>query len=249
VRPVEGYGATELSPVVSANLPPSRAASSKHQGVKEGTVGMPLPGISAKVVDLETGEDLGSNKSGMLLVAGPNVMKGYYRRPDLTAEVIRETGKGDSPHLCGAPSGPSRQMGAVPFSRWYVTGDVAVIDDDGFITITGRISRFSKLAGEMVPHIRVEEAIGQTLGLGEDDLKLVVTSVPDAKKGERLVVLYTELVQTPEQICKALAAGGLPPLWIPSPDSFRRVPAIPVLGTGKLDLKKVKDLAAAEFVR
>jgi len=126
---------------------------------------------------------------------------------------------------------------------------VAVIDDDGFITITGRISRFSKLAGEMVPHIRVEEAIGQTLGLDEDDLKIVVTSVPDPKKGERLVVLYTELVQSPEEICRALAAGGLPPLWIPSPDSFRRVAAIPVLGTGKLDLKRVKDLAAAEFVR
>ena len=249
VRPVEGYGATELSPVVSANLPPSRAASSKHQGVKEGTVGLPLPGVSVKVVDLETGEDLGPNKSGMLLVAGPNVMKGYYARPDLTAEVIRETGKGDSPHLPERPEGCFAQMGTVPFSRWYVTGDVAVIDDDGFITITGRISRFSKLAGEMVPHIRVEEAIGQTLGLGEDDLKLVVTSVPDAKKGERLVVLYTELVQTPEQICRSLAAGGLPPLWIPSPDSFRRVPAIPVLGTGKLDLKRVKDLATAEFVR
>ncbi len=216
---------------------------------------MALPGISAKVVDLETGENLGPNKSGMLLVAGPNVMKGYYARPDLTADVIRETGKGDSPHLCEAPFGPFRRAptggwsGAVPFSRWYVTGDVAVIDDDGFITITGRISRFSKLAGEMVPHIRVEEAITQMLGLDEDDLKLVVTSVPDAKRGERLVVLYTELVQTPEQICRALATGGLPPLWIPSPDSFRHVPAIPVLGTGKLDLKKVKDLAAAEFVR
>ena len=168
-----------------------------------------------------TGADLGPNRSGMLLVTGPNVMKGYYGRPDLTAEVIRE--------------------------GWYVTGDVAVIDDEGFITITGRISRFSKLAGEMVPHIRVEEAIGQVLNLDEDDLKVVVTSVPDPKKGERLVVLYTELAQTPEQICRALAAGVLPPLWIPSPDSFRRVDAIPVLGTGKLDLKRVKDVALAEF--
>jgi acyl-[acyl-carrier-protein]-phospholipid O-acyltransferase / long-chain-fatty-acid--[acyl-carrier-protein] ligase len=193
-----------------------------------------LPGVSVKTVDLDTGEDLGPNKSGMLLVAGPNVMKGYYARPDLTAEVIRE-----EKH--------AGQTSAESPSRWYVTGDVAVIDDDGFVKITGRISRFSKLAGEMVPHIRVEEAIGQVLGLDEDDLKIVVTSAPDTKKGERLVVLYTELVQSPEDICRALAAGGLPPLWIPSADSFHRVAAIPVLGTGKLDLKRVKDMAAAEF--
>ena len=239
VRPVEGYGATELSPVVSANIPPARAIGKQQMGIKAGTVGQPLPGIAAKVVDLDSGADLGPNRSGMLLVAGPNVMKGYYGRPELTAEVIREE-KGHHYFSRG------RKIRMSPF-RWYVTGDVAVIDDEGFITITGRISRFSKLAGEMVPHIRVEEAIGQVLKLDEDDLKVVVTSVPDPKKGERLVVLYTELAQTPEQICRALAAGVLPPLWIPSPDSFRRVDAIPVLGTGKLDLKRVKDVALAEF--
>jgi acyl-[acyl-carrier-protein]-phospholipid O-acyltransferase / long-chain-fatty-acid--[acyl-carrier-protein] ligase len=236
VRPVEGYGTTELSPVVCANMPPSRAASKTHQGVKEGTVGMPLPGIRVKVVDLDTGEDLGPNKSGMLLVAGPNVMKGYFGRPDLTAEVMREGRRGG-------------QAGTAAPLRWYVTGDVAVIDDDGFVSITGRISRFSKLAGEMVPHIRVEEAILEALGLDEDNLKIAVTSVPDEKKGERLVVLYTELGRGPEEICRLLAAGGLPPLWIPSADSFRRVTEIPVLGTGKLDLKRVKDVALAEFSR
>ncbi len=212
VRPVEGYGATELSPVVSGNIPPSRAKQGKEQGkgVKEGTVGRPVPRVSVKVVDLDTGEDLGANKSGMLLVSGPNVMKGYFGRPDLTAEVIREE-KGDSPHLPERPGGCFAQMGTVPFfsQRWYVTGDVAVIDDDGFITITGRISRFSKLGGEMVPHIRVEEAIRHALHQDEDHVQTVVTSVPDAKKGERLVVLYTELSQTPEQICQELAAERL----------------------------------------
>jgi acyl-[acyl-carrier-protein]-phospholipid O-acyltransferase / long-chain-fatty-acid--[acyl-carrier-protein] ligase len=232
VRPVEGYGATELSPVVCANMPPSRAANKKHEGVREGTVGLPLPGVAVKVVDLDTGEELGPNKSGMLLVAGDGVMKGYYGQAELSADVIREEKSADG-----------------TTKRWYITGDVAVIDDDGFVKITGRISRFSKLAGEMVPHIRVEEAIGHVLGLDEDDLKIVVTAVPDPKKGERLVVLYTELVQKPEDICRALAAGGLPSLWIPSADSFRRVAAIPVLGTGKLDLKRVKDLALAEFSR
>lgn len=225
VRPVEGYGATETSPIVSANIPPSRAQRVEYGGIKEGTVGRPLPGITVKVVDLDTGEDLGSGRSGMLLVQGPNVMQGYYGRPDLTAEVIREENG----------------------TRWYVTGDVAEIDTEGYIKITGRISRFSKLGGEMVPHIRVEDAIGQVLQLDEDDLKIVVTSAPDPKKGERLVVLYTELSQSPEQICQALRAAGLPSLWIPSPESFRQIAVIPILGTGKLDLRQVKDVALLEF--
>lgn len=222
IRPLEGYGVTETSPVVSVNIPPSRAADGTSNGVREGTVGRPLPGVEVKVVDLDTGAELAPGRSGMLLVKGPNVMQGYFGRPELTAEVLRD--------------------------GWYTTGDVATLDADGFITITGRISRFSKIGGEMVPHVRVEEAVANVLKLDEDDIRVAVASVPDAKKGERLVVLYTELGRGPEEICKALAAAGLPPLWIPSPDSFRRVASIPLLGTGKLDLKRVKELAEKEFV-
>jgi acyl-[acyl-carrier-protein]-phospholipid O-acyltransferase / long-chain-fatty-acid--[acyl-carrier-protein] ligase len=221
VRPMEGYGATELSPVVCGNIPPGRGRTRKLEGVKEGTVGRPLPGISAKVIDLDTGRDLGPNRTGMLLITGPNVMKGYYGRPDLTAEVVRD--------------------------GWYVTGDVAEIDADGFIRITGRVSRFSKIGGEMVPHIRVEEAINRLLHIDEDELRAVVTAVPDAKRGERIVVLHTELPLAPESICRKLPETGLPLLWVPSPEDFRRVESIPVLGTGKLDLKRVKDLAAELF--
>jgi acyl-[acyl-carrier-protein]-phospholipid O-acyltransferase/long-chain-fatty-acid--[acyl-carrier-protein] ligase len=149
-------------------------------------------------------------------------MKGYLGRPDLTAEVLRD--------------------------GWYVTGDIAVIDDEGFIKITGRESRFSKIGGEMVPHIRVEEEICRALNLeDEEHVSMAVTAVPDARKGERLVVLHTGLKQRPEEICRKLFDRGLPLLWIPSPDSFRKVGEIPVLGTGKLDLKRLKEAAAQEF--
>jgi acyl-[acyl-carrier-protein]-phospholipid O-acyltransferase/long-chain-fatty-acid--[acyl-carrier-protein] ligase len=222
VRPVEGFGTTELSPVVSCNSPPGRERADTPSGRKAGTVGLPLPGVSAKVVDLDTGADLGADKSGMLLVRGPNVMQGYLGLPEVTAQVIR--------------------------NGWYATGDVAVIDDEGFIRITGRESRFSKIGGEMVPHVRIEEALVKVLSLDdEEQVQTVVTSVPDVAKGERLVVLHTGLDTSPEQVCRRLAEEGLPPLWIPSADSFKHIDAIPVLGSGKLDLKRVKELAAEQF--
>jgi acyl-[acyl-carrier-protein]-phospholipid O-acyltransferase/long-chain-fatty-acid--[acyl-carrier-protein] ligase len=153
----------------------------------------------------------------MLLVKGQNVMQGYLDEPQLTAQVIRD--------------------------GWYKTGDVAMIDGEGFLRITGRESRFSKIGGEMVPHLRIEEALNRMLSVDEDRIKLAVTAVPDARRGERLIVLHTGLPQPPEAICRHLASVGLPPLWIPSQDSFFQVESIPVLGTGKVDLKQVKELA------
>ena len=133
VRPVEGYGATELSPIAAGNVPASRAGDTPEKVLREGTVGRAVPGVSAKVIDLDTGDELPSGESGMLLIGGPSVMRGYLHDPDKTAEVIRD--------------------------GWYVTGDIARIDEDGFITITGRESRFSKIGGEMVPHIQIEETL------------------------------------------------------------------------------------------
>jgi acyl-[acyl-carrier-protein]-phospholipid O-acyltransferase/long-chain-fatty-acid--[acyl-carrier-protein] ligase len=218
VRPVEGYGTTELSPVVSTNIPESRIMSEFQQGNRIGSVGQPMPGISAKIVDLETGENLGTDKSGMLLIKGPNVMTGYLGQPELTAKVLQD--------------------------GWYTTGDIAKVDADGYIHITGRQSRFSKIGGEMVPHLRIEEVLSQILGDDDEaEQTAVVTGVPDAKKGERLVVLYRSLDMATDEVCRKLGAAGLPPIWIPSPDSFHQIDEIPMLGTGKLDLKRVKDLA------
>ena len=218
IRPVEGYGTTELSPVVSANIPASRSPSKSASDCKEGTVGRPAPGISAKIIDLDSGHELGAGRPGMLWVKGPNVMKGYLGRDDLTSEVIKD--------------------------GWYMTGDIAVIDDDGFIQITGRQSRFSKIGGEMVPHVLIEEALSQIIGIDDEEgFRAVVTAVVDEKKGERLVVLHTSISKTPEELRKELGERGLPNLYIPSEDSFYRVENIPVLGTGKLDLRGVKQMA------
>jgi acyl-[acyl-carrier-protein]-phospholipid O-acyltransferase/long-chain-fatty-acid--[acyl-carrier-protein] ligase len=223
VRPVEGYGTTELSPLVSVNIPKNRAGNTDMVVAKEGTVGRPIPGVAAKTVNPETGEDLGIDQPGLLWIKGPNVMQGYMNQPELTAKVLRD--------------------------GWYNTGDIAVIDADGFIRITGRESRFSKIGGEMVPHLKIEEALQKVIGAGEEELKAVVTAVPDARKGERIVVMHLPLEKSPETITKELAAEGLPNLWIPSPDSFCQVDEIPVLGTGKLDLKALKNLALEKFAK
>lgn len=222
VRPAEGYGTTELSPLVSVNVPPSRSLGSGQIDRKEGTVGRPAPGITAKITDLDTGKELPVGQSGMLWVAGPNVMKGYLHRPDLTEKVVKD--------------------------GWYMTGDIAFLDDDGFITITGRESRFSKIGGEMVPHILIEETLNKAIGINEEEgLKAIVTSVPDAKKGERLVVIHLPIDKSPLDLQQALMDAGLPNLFIPSPDSYHQVDNLPILGTGKLDLKAVKQMALDAF--
>jgi len=217
LRPVEGYGTTELSPIAAVNVPPGRAPAGGGSGCKEGTVGRPLPGVEAKVTHVDTGALLPANSPGLLWIRGPNVMKGYLQRPDLNAQVLRE--------------------------GWYATGDIAQIDDDGFVQITGRQSRFSKIGGEMVPHAGVEDAIARVVHTDPDDVVVAVTAVPDARKGERLLVVHKPFGQSPLEICRALQASGLPPLWIPSPDSFFEVQDIPLLGTGKVDLKTVEQLA------
>lgn len=222
IEPMEGYGTTELSPLAAVNVPDSRAHEDGMN--REGTVGRVIPDGEAAVFDGETGEPLGTNAEGMLRIKGPNVMLGYLNRSDKTSEVILD--------------------------GWYDTGDMAVIDDDGFIRITGRHSRFSKIGGEMVPHIRIEEEILRLISVDdaeEAQVLCAVTAVPDEKKGERLVVLHRTLNRPVKEILDGLQQAGLPNLWIPSADSFVEVEEIPLLGTGKLDLRGIKDKALAHF--
>jgi len=221
VRPSEAYGATELSPLVAANVPAARHVPGRPADAREGTVGRPISGCRARITDREGQRELPVGEEGMLWISGPNVMQGYLHRPDLTASVVHD--------------------------GWYCTGDIARLDADGFITITGRESRFSKIGGEMVPHLTIEEAVNETLGAAEGELLAVVTSVSDPSKGERLVVFHLPTTCAPAAIVAGLLKRGLPNLWVPSADSFAEVDEIPVLGTGKLDLRRLSDMARERF--
>lgn len=215
VKPVEGYGVTECAPVIAVNCPDFRASGFFQAASRRGTVGQPLPGVSVRIVDPDTAELLPPGKAGMLWVKGPNVMSGYLNRPDLTEKVLQD--------------------------GWYVTGDIAMLDEDGFLTITDRLSRFSKIGGEMVPHGRVEEALQDAAGA--DQQVFAVTAVPDEKKGERLAVLHTLPDERIPAVLEKVAAAGLPNLFIPHRQSFLKVETLPVLGTGKLDLRSLKRIA------
>jgi acyl-[acyl-carrier-protein]-phospholipid O-acyltransferase/long-chain-fatty-acid--[acyl-carrier-protein] ligase len=215
LRPMEGYGCTECSPAVTVNTIDFRAASFRQVGAKRGSIGHPLPGMSVKIIDPETSQPLGADQPGLLLVRGPNVMQGYLNKPEKTAAVLQD--------------------------GWYNTGDIAMLDEDGFLRVTDRLSRFSKIGGEMVPHIKVEELLQELAGAA--DQVFVVSAVPDEKKGERLIVLHTLEERQLEETLEKLAKSDLPALWRPRPDQFVHVEALPYLGTGKLDLRKARDLA------
>jgi len=216
IRPLEGYGCTECSPVVTVNGRDFRAPGFRQVGGRRGKIGHPLPGVSVRVVDLDTGLPVAPGTAGMLLVKGPNVMRGYLGKPEKTAEVLHD--------------------------GWYTTGDVALMEEDGFLTITDRLSRFSKIGGEMVPHIKIEDKLHELAGVTEQ--VFAVTSLPDEKKGERIVVITTLPDAKLAPVLEKLPGCDLPSLWKPRANQFFHVDAIPVLGTGKIDLRGVKTLAA-----
>jgi acyl-[acyl-carrier-protein]-phospholipid O-acyltransferase/long-chain-fatty-acid--[acyl-carrier-protein] ligase len=217
IDPLEGYGCTELSPVVAVNVPREVELPGGRTvpGNRLGTVGLPVPGTAIKTVDPDTGSDLAVGAEGMIAVKGPQVMAGYLDKPEATAEVVK--------------------------GGWYLTGDIGYLDPDGFLKITDRISRFSKIAGEMVPHLAIESAILEATGV--DEHHVAVTGVPDPKQGERLCVLYTDLGMTPAEVQQRLMAGALPKVWIPTPRDFIHVAEVPITSTGKVDLRRLKEIA------
>ena len=216
-RVFEGYGLTETSPVVSVNLPepqPTKPGEQVQPSSRLGSVGKMAPGIAAEIREPETDRKLSLHETGMLWLRGVNIFEGYLHDPEQTAEVLRD--------------------------GWLKTGDVGRFDEDGFLYIEGRLSRFSKMGGEMVPHEAIEGRITDLLGLsGSDERPIAIMGVQDEAKGEALVLLSAVDVDL-AQLRDKLREAGIPNLWIPK--QVQRVNAIPVLASGKLDLKRCKEV-------
>jgi acyl-[acyl-carrier-protein]-phospholipid O-acyltransferase/long-chain-fatty-acid--[acyl-carrier-protein] ligase len=210
---MQGYGLTETSPAASFNLP--NPEGTLQPSNRPGSCGKLVPGLTANIRHPETDEVLSLHEVGMLWVKGANVFGGYLGDPERTADVIRD--------------------------GWFRTGDLARFDEDGFLFIEGRMSRFSKIGGEMVPHETVESKIVEALGLSSAGERVVmITAVPDEAKGEALVVLTTRELDA-KALRDQLTAAGLPNLWIPK--RILVVEKIPILASGKLDLQACRQLA------
>jgi acyl-[acyl-carrier-protein]-phospholipid O-acyltransferase/long-chain-fatty-acid--[acyl-carrier-protein] ligase len=215
----EGYGLTETAPVVSVNLPdPESRKPGEHvqTASRVGSVGRLAPGMAAEIREAETGRKLSLFDTGMLWLRGVNIFEGYLDDAERTSDVLQ--------------------------NGWLKTGDIARFDEDGFLYIEGRLSRFSKIGGEMVPHEAIEHKIVEMLGLsGRDERSIAIVGVQDETKGEALVLLSAVNIDLTE-LRSRLREAGVPNLWIPK--HVERVEAIPVLASGKLDLKTCQALLA-----
>ncbi|WOO41846.1 AMP-binding protein [Rubellicoccus peritrichatus] len=213
---LEGYGLTETSPVASVNIPKEYLPKEYETGMRKGSVGRLFPGMAAEIVDPDTGEVLPIGETGILKLKGANVFNGYLNDPERTAQVL----EGD----------------------WFTTGDLARLDEEGFLFIEGRLSRFSKMGGEMVPHGTIETAIARVFEVDKAETpQVAVTARVDESKGEALVLVSAIDIE-PAELRKRLSSDGLPNLWIPK--EIKRVDAIPTLASGKLELAALKKIAA-----
>ena len=217
---LEGYGLTETSPVVSINTPSIpdgvNYPGNSTEGSRQGSVGRMMPGHAARILDPNTMKDIEVTKVGLLMLKGPNIFRAYLGEPKRTAEVKQ--------------------------GEWFITGDLARFDEDGFLFIEGRLSRFSKIAGEMVPHGTVEDALIKAYNLFDEEQPMIaVAGRPDKAKGEALVLLAAMDLEL-EDVREKLNGAGLANLWIPR--EIKRVEVIPTLATGKLDLRQIQVLAS-----
>ena len=218
----EGYGTTETAPVASMNIPDQLIIDDWHiqKGHKKGTVGQALPGTVFQIVDPQTHEPCNRGEEGLILIGGPQVMKGYLDEPAKTKKAIIQASD----------------------TRWYNTGDKGKLDEDGFLTIVDRYSRFAKIGGEMVSLGAIEKTLFEYKT--EPELDLVAITIPDLKKGENIIVLVSgikALDTFKEKIKKAPLQG------VQKPNHYLLIKEIPKLGSGKTDYVMAKKIAVEEL--
>ena len=214
LTPYEGYGCTEASPVIAANVPHNGADDSSVAPVA-GSVGLPLPGTDIAILDRDTGALLGRDQEGLVFLRGPQVMRGYFEKEELTDAVLQ--------------------------NGWYYTGDVGYVDNEGRLFLSDRADNVIKMAGEWVPLARIDSAIRQVAGITE--LQVATVGIPDAVKGKRPVVVYAVPELDVAALVSSLAQSALPAMWVPKARDFFLVEKLPVGATGKLDLKALKATA------
>ncbi|MDE1196674.1 MAG: long-chain-fatty-acid--CoA ligase FadD2 [Pseudomonas sp.] len=201
---VEGYGLTETSPVATANPYGNQS--------KLGTVGMPVPGTTAKVIDDE-GVELPVGERGELCLKGPQIMLGYWHRPDATAEVLDSEG-------------------------WLKTGDVAVIDPDGFIRIVDRKKDLIIVSGFNVYPNEIEDVVSRHPKVAN----CAVIGVPDERSGEavKLFVVPRDASLTCEEL-KAYCKENFTGYKIPKHIVLRE--SLPMTPVGKILRRELRDIA------
>ncbi len=219
---LEGYGLTETSPVTNANLPDPEPDPDPNvpvlPGLRRGSVGHLLPGIAARITDPDSDLPQPLHETGMIWLKGANIFQGYLNDPKRSHAVLQ--------------------------GGWFKTGDIGRLDADGFLFIEGRLSRFSKIGGEMVPHETVETYLNNALQFGSsDERRLAIAGIPDPSKGEALVLLCTDPDLDFDSLRKHLIAEGVPSLWVPK--KWKHVETIPCLASGKLDIRACQELALA----
>ena len=210
----EGYGTTETSPGASVNLPDLESPYKLRN--KPGTVGKAFSGTEFRIVDPDSLEPIPTGEDGLILIGGPQIMKGYLKMPEKTAEVIE----------------------LIDGYRWYRTGDKGHLDEDGFLTIVDRYSRFAKIGGEMISLTTVEEEILDACN--DKDLEIAATCLPDQRKGEKIVLLATNNLDK-NKLKKLLSDAKVNPLYHPA--QVLLVEEIPKLGSGKTDFGATKKIA------
>jgi acyl-[acyl-carrier-protein]-phospholipid O-acyltransferase/long-chain-fatty-acid--[acyl-carrier-protein] ligase len=218
LEPFEAYSSTECASLVAMNTPDVRGAGVFQRGARGGTVGHPLPGVTMEIEDPDTHELLGNDQPGMLRIRGPGVFAGYLGEPQPDRHVLDD--------------------------GFYVSGDMASLDEDGFVTFTGRYARVSRIGGERVSHGALEEAIAYQLGV--PDNPVAVVGHAEDGRGESLWVFYQRGTLVPEHVVTGLSRSGLTPPWLPKAKHFVAVGEIPLLPTGIVDYRELRRVLRRE---